>query len=67
MAGGSRPSTTTSSVGTYAFVNGIQGATKVAVTGAKTGCTVKLATASQTGSFALVGQSVTAGVATVSN
>jgi hypothetical protein len=59
--------TTTSSTGPYVFLNGIQGATKVVVTGAKTGCTVKLATATQTGNFLLVASSVTVGTATITN
>jgi hypothetical protein len=59
--------TTTSSTGPYVFLGGIQGATKVAVTGAKFGCTVTLATSAQTGKFLLVPSSVTVGVATVSN
>ena len=57
--------TTTPGSGTYVFIGGVEGATKVALTGAKTGCSVKLATASQTGSFLLVPGSVTVGVATV--
>jgi hypothetical protein len=59
--------TTTASTGPYVFVGGIQGATKVAVTGAKSGCTVTLVSAAQTGKFLLVPASVTVGVATLSN
>jgi hypothetical protein len=59
--------TTTSSTGTYVFINGVSGAESVTVTGAKTGCTVQLATAPQTGTFPLLSGSVTIGTATVSN
>jgi hypothetical protein len=64
---GDKTVTTTSSTGPYVFINGVTGATRVALTGAKTGCTVKLVTASQTGSFVLVPGSVTVGTATVGN
>jgi hypothetical protein len=59
--------TTTSSTGTYVFINGVSGASSVVVTGAKSGCTVRLAAAPQTGTFALLSGSVTIGSATVSN
>jgi hypothetical protein len=64
----SNPSvTTTASTGPYVFVNGIVGASKVTLTGTKAGCSVKLATAAQTGTFLLVPGSVTVGVAAVTN
>ena len=59
--------TTAPSTGPYVFLNGVQGAPKVAVTGSKSGCAVKLVSGSQTGSFLLVPGSVTVGVATVTN
>jgi hypothetical protein len=58
---------TAPSTGVYVFINGITGASKVAVTGTKSGCTVNLATASQTGSFLLLPGGVTLGLATVTN
>jgi hypothetical protein len=59
--------TTAPSTGPYVFINGITGASKVAVTGTKNGCTVDLVTASQTGSFLLFPGGVTLGVATITN
>jgi len=60
-------STTASADGTRAFIGGITGANKVQVTGTKSGCTVNLVTASQTGSFALVAGAITVGTATLTN
>jgi len=57
----------TSALGPYVFINGVQGADKVAITGAKAGCSVLIASGSQTGNFLLVPGSVTIGVATVTN
>jgi hypothetical protein len=60
----------TQSVGPYAFFSGVvfDGGSKiVSLTGTKTGCQVKLVTASQTGRFALVPSSITFGRATVTN
>jgi hypothetical protein len=59
--------TTTSSTAPYAFINGVTGGGKVAVTGAMSGCSVKLVTESQTGNFQLLSGSVTIGLATVTN
>ena len=59
--------TTTSSTGPYVFINGIAGASKVALTGAKSGCTVNMVTSSQTGNFLLLSGGVTIGAATVTN
>ena len=59
---------TASSVGVRAFIGGMDSSvTKADVTGAKSGCSVKLATAAQTGSFALVAGAITIGTATVTN
>jgi hypothetical protein len=60
-------STVASADGTRAFIGGVVGASKVAVTGTKSGCTVNLVTASQTGNFVLLGGSITVGTATVTN
>ena len=60
-------STVASADGTRAFIRGIVGASKVAVTGTKSGCTVSLVTASQTGNFVLLAGSITVGTATVTN
>jgi hypothetical protein len=60
-------STVASADGTRAFIGGIVGANKVAVTGTKSGCTVNLVTASQTGNFVLLAGSITVGTATVTN
>jgi hypothetical protein len=60
-------STVASADGTRAFIGGIVGASKVAITGAKSGCTVNLVTAAQTGSFALLAGSITVGTATITD
>ena len=49
------------------FINGIQGASKVALTGTLGGCAVTLVSASQTGNFQLVPGAITFGYATVAN
>jgi hypothetical protein len=51
----------------YVFVSGLAAGTKAVVTGAKAGCTVQVASPSQTGSFLLVAGAVTVGVATLTN
>jgi hypothetical protein len=51
----------------YVFVSGLAAGTKAIVTGAKAGCTVEVASATQTGSFLLVAGAVTVGVATLTN
>jgi hypothetical protein len=56
-----------SSTGTYAFIQGITGASSVGVTGTKSGCTVQFASAAQTGKFAVLSGTVTVGGATVTN
>jgi hypothetical protein len=60
-------STTASTDGTRAFIAGITGASKVQITGTKSGCAVKTVTASQTGNFAVLAGAVTIGTATVTN
>jgi hypothetical protein len=60
-------STVVSTDGTRAFIGGVAGASKVAITGTKSGCTVSLATASQTGNFRLLAGSITVGTATIAN
>ncbi len=59
--------TTTPNGASYAFVSGLPSGAKVAIAGAKTGCTVQIAGAAQTGSFLLVANAVSVGVATVEN
>ena len=60
-------STTASTDGARAFIGGITGATKVAIAGAKSGCSVKLVTGAQTGELALLAGSITIGTATITN
>jgi hypothetical protein len=59
--------TTTSSVGPYVFIGGVQPGGLVSVTGTLSGCSVELVTASQTGRFALVNGVLTMGLATITN
>jgi hypothetical protein len=59
--------TTAPSTGPYVFINGITGASKVAVTGTMAGCAVNLATATQTGNFAVTTGALTIGLATITN
>jgi hypothetical protein len=64
----SDPTLGTSSSGAWVFVNGVVGASRVAITATKPGCTVSLSEInSQSGSFLLVPESITYGVAGIDN